>query len=123
MIDSAAVTSEEFEEMETGPMLQGHPASGGIAEGRCRVVADAAQLGTVEEGAILVFAASAPQIAPIMVKLTGLVTRGGGLVGGATYYARERGIPCVTGVTDSIEAIQDGQIIRVDGYEGTVTLL
>ncbi|HAR95051.1 MAG TPA: hypothetical protein DCR97_03665 [Deltaproteobacteria bacterium] len=121
MINSAAVRSIEIEETET--VLQGLAASGGIAEGVCRVVTSVKELAAVEEGAILVFPTSGPEIAAVISKLAGVVTEKGGRLGGATYYARETNIPCVTSVKGSMKAICDGQMIRVDGFEGTVTLL
>lgn len=121
MMNSAAARTIEIEETET--VLQGFAASGGVVEGTCRVVTDVQQLAAVEEGTILVFPTSAPEIAAVVSKLAGVVTEKGGRLGGATYYAREMAIPCVTSVKGAMEAICDGQMIRVDGYEGTVTLL
>lgn len=121
MLNSATARTIEIEDTQT--VLQGFAASGGIVEGTCRVVTSVKQLAAVEEGAILVFPTSAPEIAAIASKLAGLVTEEGGRLGGATYYARETNIPCVTSVKGSMEAIYDGQAIRVDGYKGTVTLL
>jgi pyruvate, water dikinase len=120
---NAPARKAEIEEMEAASVLQGFAASGGIVQGRCRVLTDIKELSKIEEGDILVFATPAPKLAPVMEKLKGLVTREGGQLSGATYYARERRIPCVTGVGSVMEVIDDGQIIRVDGYEGTVTLL
>lgn len=123
MIYSAAVRTTEIEETGAGAILQGIAASGGVAEGPCRVVTDIEHLTKIDDGSILVFATSAPSIAPIMARLAGLVTAEGGLLGGAAYYARERGIPCVTAVKGLMEAVCDGTVIRIDGHEGTVTLL
>jgi len=47
--------------------------------------------------------------------------RGGMLIHGA-IIAREYGLPCVTGVPDVVEFIQNGQEIVVDGYLGIVTI-
>jgi pyruvate,water dikinase len=113
----------EFEETGTGTVLQGFAASGGIIEGPCRVITDVKGLAKIEEDAILVFPTSAPEIAAVMTRLAGVVTAEGGRLAGATHYAREEGVPCVTGVKGCMEAVWDGQIIRVDGFEGTVTLL
>lgn len=121
MSNSAAAKSIEIEETET--TLQGLAASRGIVEGTCRVVTNVRQLAEIGEGAILVFPTSAPEIAAVVTRLAGIVTEGGGRLGGATYYAREMAIPCVTSVKGAMEAICDGQMIRVDGCEGTVTLL
>lgn len=121
MLNSAAARTIEIEETET--VLQGLAVSGGIVEGPCRVVTDVKQLTKVEEGEILVYSTSAPEIAVVINRIAGLVTAQGGRLNGAGYYAREMAIPCVTSVKGSMEAIYDGQVIRVDGYEGTVTLL
>jgi len=121
MMNSAAARTIEIEETDT--VLQGLAASGGIVEGVCRVVTNVKQLAEIEEGAILVFPTSAPEIAAVVSKLAGVVTEKGGRLGGATYYAREMNIPCVTSVKGSMKTICDGQAIRVDGHEGTVTLL
>lgn len=121
MLNSAAARTIEIEETET--VLQGLAASGGIVEGPCRVIRNVKELAGIEEGAILVFPTSAPEIAAVITRIAGLVTAEGGRLGGATYYARDMAIPCVTSVKGSMEAIYDGQVIKVDGYEGTVTLL
>lgn len=123
MLNNAAARLIEFEETGTGTVLQGFAASGGIVEGPCRVITDVKDLAKIEEDVILVFPTSAPEIATVMTRLAGLVTAEGGRLTGATHYAREQSVPCVTGVKGSLEAIWDGQVIRVDGFEGTVTLL
>lgn len=123
MLNSAAATLMEVEESFTETVLQGFAASGGIVEGPCRVITDIAQLAKIEKDAILVFPTSAPEIAVVMTRLAGLVTAEGGRLGGASSFAREQCTPCVTGVKGSMDVISDGQVIRVDGFEGTVTLL
>ena len=47
--------------------------------------------------------------------------RGGMLVHGA-IIAREYGIPCVTGVSDALAMISNGDRVQVDGYLGLVTI-
>lgn len=123
MLNSAAARVMEIEETGTETVLQGFAASSGIVEGPCRVITDVRQLANVEKDSIVLFPTTAPEIATIMTRLSGLITAEGGRLGGATYYAREQGVPCVTGVKGSMEAICDGQMIRIDGFEGTVTLL
>jgi pyruvate,water dikinase len=48
--------------------------------------------------------------------------RGGMLVHGA-IIAREYGLPCITGVPNVVDLIENGQKIVVDGYLGIVTIL
>ena len=48
--------------------------------------------------------------------------RGGMLVHGA-IIAREYGLPCITGVPNVTDLIENGQKIAVDGYLGILTIL
>jgi pyruvate,water dikinase len=43
------------------------------------------------------------------------------LIHGA-IIARELGIPCVNGIPNAVELLEDGQIVTVDGYLGIVTV-
>ena len=43
------------------------------------------------------------------------------LIHGA-IIAREYGLPCITGVPDALDLIENGQEIVVDGYLGIVTI-
>jgi pyruvate,water dikinase len=52
----------------------------------------------------------------------GIVERRGGMLIHGAIIAREYGLPCVTGVPDVVELIQNGQEIVVDGYLGIVTI-
>ena len=47
--------------------------------------------------------------------------RGGMLIHGA-IIARELGIPCVNGVLNAVDLLQDGELVTVDGYLGIVTV-
>ena len=47
--------------------------------------------------------------------------RGGMLIHGA-IIAREFGIPCVNGIVDAMNLLDDGDFVTVDGYLGIVTV-
>jgi pyruvate,water dikinase len=58
-----------------------------------------------------------------LVPLAGAIIerRGGMLIHGA-IIAREMGIPCVNGIPDAAELLENGQLVTVDGDLGIVTV-
>jgi pyruvate,water dikinase len=105
-----------------GTRIEGVAASGGIIEGRARVVTDP---GTVEldDGDILVCEATDPSWVALFMVAGGVVTDLGGLLSHGAIVAREMGIPCVVGTKTVTQTITDGQPIRVNGDTGLVEVL
>ncbi|HHC07904.1 MAG TPA: hypothetical protein ENK55_04230 [Actinobacteria bacterium] len=103
--------------------LKGFAASPGVAEGPARVILTADQIGEVQEGEILVAPLTAPSWAPIFNKIKATVTDIGGMMSHAAIVCREYGLPAVTGTAFGTKQIKTGQVIRVDGSTGTVTIL
>jgi pyruvate,water dikinase len=103
--------------------FKGMAASPGVAEGRARVIASADQLGEVQDGEILVAPVTAPSWGPIFGKIRATVTDIGGMMSHAAIVCREYGMPAVTGTGTASAQIRTGQLIRVDGNTGMVTLL
>jgi pyruvate,water dikinase len=103
--------------------LSGFAASPGVAEGPARVIFSADQINEVEDGEILVAPITAPSWAPIFGKIGATVTDIGGMMSHAAIVCREYGLPAVTGTAFGTSQIKTGQRIRVDGSNGTVTLL
>lgn len=54
---------------------------------------------------------------------SGLVTDIGGALAHGSIVAREYGIPAVMGTSQATRRIRSGELLRVDGDTGTVTLL
>jgi phosphohistidine swiveling domain-containing protein len=105
-------------------VLHGVAASGGVAEGCARVVADpTADENTLEPGEILVAAATDPSWTTLFVGAAAVVTDLGGALSHGAIVARELGLPCVTNLRSATTAIRTGDTIRVDGNHGTVTRL
>lgn len=102
--------------------LVGLAVSGGIVEGRARVVLDMAQA-DLEAGDILVTTYTDPSWTPLFVSIQGLVTEVGGLMTHGVVIAREYGLPAVVGVEHATRLIRDGQRIRVNGTDGYVEIL
>ncbi|CAN5194384.1 PEP-utilizing enzyme [soil metagenome] len=103
--------------------LRGFAASPGVGEGPARVIYTADQIGTVQPGEILVAPITAPAWAPIFGTIKATVTDIGGMMSHAAIVCREYGLPAVTGTAFATRDIKTGTRIRVDGSNGTVTIL
>lgn len=104
-------------------MLQGRPASRGVAEGTARVahsLEDAAQL---QAGEILVAPITDIGWTPYFSLIGGLVTDLGSAVSHGAVVAREYGLPCVVNSRQGTRVINTGDRIRVDGDSGRVEIL
>ena len=106
-----------------GAGLAGTPASRGTGEGVARVVREPSDFSRIEPGDVLVATTTTPAWTPLFPSLAALVTETGGILSHAAVVAREYGVPAVVGVRDATRAIPDGRRVRVNGEEGTVSLL
>ncbi len=106
-----------------GLVLNGAAASPGVVQGVARVVKSVDQISDVRDGEILVCSITSPAWAPIFSKIKAAVTDIGGVMSHAAIVCREYGMPSVVGTGRATSQIRTGQTIRVDGSEGTVTLL
>ncbi|MGE5138278.1 MAG: PEP/pyruvate-binding domain-containing protein [Rudaea sp.] len=111
-----------IDESSGAAFLRGDPVSPGVAEGRARVVSDPRGV-RLEPGEILVCTATDPGWTPLFLTAGGLVMEIGGVVTHGSVVAREYGIPAIVGVHDATTRLQTGQMVRVDGNEGRVTIL
>lgn len=102
--------------------ITGSPVSPGVVEGRVRVVLSPANAG-LQEGEILVCPGTDPAWTPLFLTAGGLVTEVGGLMTHGSVVAREYGIPAVVGVHAATERLVTGQLIRLDGSAGRITVL
>ena len=103
--------------------LLGVAASPGVAEGPARVIFSPSELDQVEQGEILVCPITAPSWAPVFTKITGAVSDIGGIMAHAAIVSREYGLPAVVGTGFGTKSIKTGQIVKVDGSRGIVTLV
>jgi pyruvate,water dikinase len=121
------VTTERVQEWarsaETDGELTGTAASPGVAEGPARVVKTVKEISDIREGEILVCTITSPAWAPIFSKIEAAVTDIGGVMSHAAIVCREYGLPAVVGTGRATSQIRTGQLLRVDGSAGTVTIL
>jgi pyruvate,water dikinase len=107
----------------SGATLKGFAASPGTAEGRARVVLDVERLGDLQDGEILVAPVTSPSWTPVFGKIGAAVSDIGGIMSHAAIVSREYGLPAVVGTGDATTRIKTGDILRVDGDAGTVTIV
>jgi pyruvate,water dikinase len=106
-----------------GQVIHGYAASPGVVEGVARVLRSVNEIGLIQDGEILVCAVTAPSWAPIFGKIKAAVSDIGGTMSHAAIVAREYGMPAVVGTGHASKLIKTGQIVRVDGDRGVVTVL
>ena len=103
--------------------VHGYAASPGVVEGVARVVRDVNEIGAVQQGEVLVCSVTAPSWAPVFPKISAAVSDIGGMMSHAAIIAREYGLPAVVGTGHATKQIKTGDRVRVDGDNGTVTIL
>lgn len=104
-------------------ILKGLSASSGVVTGPARVIASVEAEDQVLPGEILVAPFTDPGWTPYFIPAAGIVMDQGGLLSHGSIIAREYGIPAVVNVGPATKLIKTGQLIRVDGNTGTVTIL
>ena len=102
-----------------GDVLRGIPASSGVVEAKARVVRNA-EMGAFQPGEVLVVRTTDVGWTPLFLMAAGVVTELGGALSHAAIVAREFGVPSVVNVPGVMRLVRTGDVIRVDGDQGTV---
>ena len=105
-------------------IVQGLPASPGIAAGKAHVIPNADRIGEFKDGEVLITEMTAPDWVPAMRKASAIVTDSGGMTCHAAIVSREMGIPCIVGTkskgTPATKLIKNGSDVTVDAKNGVV---
>ena len=101
------------------PILDGSPASPGVATGRIRVIVDARETASIGEGDVLVAVMTTPDFVPAMKRAAAIITERGGRTCHAAIISRELGVPCVVGASGAAK-LADGREVTVDGASGLI---
>ena len=104
-----------------GALVSGMPASRGQATGTVRIIRGPAEFGQLRSGEILVCPYTNPSWTPLFQRAAAVVVDAGGIASHAAIVAREYGIPAVMGTGSGTSALQEGQLVLVDGTRGLVT--
>lgn len=104
--------------------LTGIAASNGTAEGRARIIGSADEDEDLFlDGDILVCYSTNPSWTPLFTLVEAVVIDIGSTASHGAIVARELGIPCVINTGNGSRIIRNGDLIRVDGTTGIVTIL
>jgi pyruvate,water dikinase len=114
-----ATSQEEHDET----VIRGLGASSGVREGIARRVAGPSDFDRIQQGDVLLTEATTEAFNILLPLLSAIITDSGGALSHAAIISREYGIPGVVGTRDATAQIADGTRVRVDGDEGTVTVL
>ncbi len=101
-------------------ILEGDPASRGIASGPVKVIMSAKEIGKVFPGDVLVAPQTNPDYVPAMKKAVAIVTDKGGRTSHAAIVSRELGIPAVVGSEKATKLLKTGNVVTVDGTKGQI---
>jgi pyruvate,water dikinase len=104
-------------------LLEGIPVSPGVVTGPARVILRADEHEHVLAGEILIAPFTDPAWSPYFVTAAGVVMEQGGILSHGSIVAREYGLPAVTNVASATRAIRTGDLVRVDGNCGRVSVL
>ncbi len=104
-------------------VLKGRPVSPGVYEGIARVVREAEEIDSIQQGEVLVTRSTNPAFNVILPRLGALVTEYGGVLSHAAIVSREFGLPGIVGCKKVTQRIQTGDRLKVDGDSGELTIL
>ena len=107
----------------TGDVLTGTPVSPGTVTGRARVILDPRTDQPIQPGEILVAPVTDAGWTPLFALAAGLVVDMGSALSHGSTVAREYGLPAVVNVRRGTHSIRTGDLLRVDGSKGTVTVI
>ena len=94
-----------------------------MAEGRARIIQRLDQADQLRPGDILVCGTTAAPWTALFAVAAAVVTNTGGALSHSAIVAREFAIPAVVGTGVATVEIRDGDLLRVDGTAGEVTIL
>jgi pyruvate,water dikinase len=109
--------------IEGADRLHGVPLSAGVAEAPALVLDEPSTDNLPSEPYILVCPSTDPAWVPLFVQARGLVMEIGGVLSHGAIVAREFGLPAVAGLPNVQRRLRTGQRLRVDGSNGSVTVL
>ena len=109
--------------IDTVDTYTGVGISAGVATGEARVLLTPADAHPSDRNYILVCPSTDPAWTPLFLHAAGLVMERGGVLSHGAVVAREYGVPAVANIPNATRRIADRQTLRVDGNQGTISIL
>jgi pyruvate,water dikinase len=98
----------------------GETAQMGVAAGRVVHVTEGEPLDAFPQGAIAVARTASPDLSPVLRRASGLVTETGSPIGHLSAIAREVRVPCIVGLKNAMDVLENGRVVTMDAGEGKV---
>ena len=114
---------EEVPVAITGNQIRGIPVSRGLVKARARIVNSLAEAAALQPGEIMVVSFTDIGWTPYFSLIAGLVTEIGSPLSHGAVVAREYGIPAVVSAKGARGFIRTGDMVALDGEQGTVELV
>jgi pyruvate,water dikinase len=112
--------TSNMEDLMPGDILSGLSGSPGIVTGNCFLVHSPEDFARFPTGSILVARTTNPAWTPLFYSASGLITESGGPLSHGAVTAREMQLPAVMSVRGVMALLTNGEIVTVDGNQGTV---
>lgn len=103
--------------------FMGIGASAGIIEGKIKIVSTLTQAKDINSQTIIVVPYTDSGWTTILAQAGGIIAEVGGKLSHGAIIAREYQIPAVMDIHHATEIFKDGQLVRLNGNEGTVEIL
>ncbi len=81
------------------------------------------KLSSTKGSFILVAGQTRPQLMPLIMKSSGIITDEGGITSHAAIVSRELGIPCIIGTKIATQVLRDGDELELDADNGIIKIL
>jgi pyruvate,water dikinase len=104
-------------------LIKGTPICPGVAVGTAVVIQRHEDLKRVKPDSILICSRMSPAYSTVFHMVGGVISERGGIMSTTATVARENGLPVLTGVRSAQRAISDGDLVRINGTDGSVQIL
>jgi len=108
--------------LDEGSVLLGTGTSKGEVTGEVLLIKDA-DMKAKSAGRIIVAVSTDPGWAFILRNAVAIIAERGSLLSHTAIISRELGIPAVVGIRNVTHLLKNGDVVRVNGSDGSVTLL
>jgi len=114
--------AKQAKNIENPNEIKGISASRGVYEGPVCIVRGPSEFHKLKKGDILVSPYTAPVWTPLFRLASAVVTEIGSAGSHAAIVSREYGLPCIVDIPGITTRLKDGQMVRVDGTKGIITV-
>ena len=104
-------------------LIKGTPVAPGVAVGQAIVIQSLEDLQRIRSDSILICSRMSPVYSIAFHVVRGIISERGGIMSTAATVARENGLPVVTRVRSAQRIISDGDVIKINGTDGSVQII